>query len=67
MLKVLKWLVLLFVLFVVFESAGFLFNNFVFMVSPLMLFALAVLFVPIFTIGFLSIKVFRFLRNRQLS
>ena len=67
MLKFFKWLALLFFLLVVLEGTVFLFNNFIFMVSPLMMFALAVIFVPIFTIGFLSFKVFRFFYKRQVA
>ncbi|WP_186673552.1 hypothetical protein [Sporosarcina sp. BP05] len=67
MLKILKWIVLLIALLVVLESTGFLFNTFIFMVSPLMLFALAVIFVPIFMIGFLSFKAFRFFQKRQVA
>ncbi|PIC69086.1 hypothetical protein CSV77_15455 [Sporosarcina sp. P16b] len=67
MLKFFKWLALLLLLSVVLEGTGFLFNNFIFMISPLMMFALAVIFVPIFTIGFLSFKVFHFFQKRQVA
>lgn len=67
MLKVLKWIVLLIALLVVLESTGFLFNTYVFMVSPLMLFALAVIFVPIFMLGFFTFKAFRFFQKRQVA
>lgn len=67
MIKILKWLFLLVVLFLVLESTGFLFNTFVFMVSPLMLFALVVIALPILALGFILFKAFRFFQKRQLA
>lgn len=63
MMKFLIRLVLLVVFVVVVEGAFMLFNNYIFMVSPLMLFTLAVLFLPILIVGILTVKAFRFFQK----
>lgn len=64
MMKFLIRLVLLVVFVVVVEGAFMLFNNYIFMVSPLMLFTLAVLFLPILIVGILTVKAFRFFQKK---